>query len=219
MLTKDQLANVVRSGNSRFPSIGRLSIFNTEMTAHSAQPDRSPGLSAAPSGLSIRPTASSHRGDLGIRLLVTRARGGKAVRAGANEGACRSSAKERQTRRDSFARHFSTRPIQLSGLVALSLEGGALQPRRRPISSPRWRSLRPATVLAELIWHCASRRATRAGPYAGRASRSACTFWLRTHSGGVARMSVIRTLPVASSLLSRARPMRISFALRNASSR
>jgi hypothetical protein len=39
------------------------------------------------------------------------------------------------------------------------------------------------------------------------------------HSGGVARMSVIRTLPVARVLFSCARPMRISFALRNASSR
>jgi hypothetical protein len=42
---------------------------------------------------------------------------------------------------------------------------------------------------------------------------------LRLRSGGVARMSVIRTLPVARVLFSCARPMRISFALRNASSR
>jgi hypothetical protein len=218
MLTKDQLANVVRSGNSRFPTIGRLSIFNTEMTAHSAQPDRSPAYQrlrlAYPSVPRLRLTAATSASSYWLHAREA----ARPVRAGANESV--SQFRQRATDAARLVRQaFLRKATQLSALVALSLEGGALQPRRRPISSPRWRSLRPATVLAELIWHCASRRATRAGPYVGRASRSACTFWLLTQSGGVARMSVIRTLPVASALLSRARPMRISFALRNASSR
>ncbi len=53
----------------------------------------------------------------------------------------------------------------------------------------------------------------------GRASRRSSSFCVCAQAGGLARMSLIRTLPLATSFFSCARPIRISFALRKASSR
>lgn len=57
------------------------------------------------------------------------------------------------------------------GEFARSESSCVLQRDKRPISSVRWRSLRLATVFDGLIRQRASRRATRAGPCLGRASR------------------------------------------------
>ena len=79
-----------------FPSMGRLSIFNTEMTAHSAQPDRSPAYQrlrlAYPSVPRLRLTAATSASSYWLHAREA----ARPVRASANEGACRSSARERQ---------------------------------------------------------------------------------------------------------------------------
>ena len=73
------------------------------------------------------------------------------------------------------------------------------------MSSRRWRSLRPATVLRGLTWQRSRRRPTLTGPYPGRAMSSSLILAVPRHCGGSPISATIETLPCLSCSLSAAR--------------